>query len=110
MENQFSAFKSGKAIELAKVLHVPIPAGVLEAEILTKIDFPNLGVIKNALGIAVSDNLALTNNVGALSDVERFPDVVIGDQHTDAALFEMRNDRLDIRYGDRINPGKWLIE
>ena len=83
---------------------------VLEAEILTKIDFPNLGVIKNALGIAVSDNLALTHNVGAVADVERLPDVVIGDQYTDAALFEMRNDRLDIRYGDRINPGKWLIE
>ena len=86
MEKQFSAFKSGKAIELAKVLHMPIPAVVLEAEILTEIDFPNLGIVKNALGIAVSDNLALTHNVGALADIESFPDVVIGDQYTDASL------------------------
>ena len=89
---------------------MPIPAVVLEAEILTKIDFPNFGVIKNALGIAVSDNLAFTHNVGALADVEGFPDVVIGYQYTDASLFEVRNDRLDIRYGDGINPGKRLIE
>ena len=36
--------------------------------------------------------------------------VVVGDKHADAALLQKAHDALDLQHGDRVDPGKRLVE
>src|SRR6266478_1004010 len=50
------------------------------------------------------------HDVGAIHDVERLLDVVVGDQDADAAVAEPGDDRLDVVNGDGVNAGERLVE
>src|SRR6266550_3842561 len=50
------------------------------------------------------------HDVGAVHDVERLLDVVIGDQHADAAVTQSGDDRLDVVDGDGIDAGERLVQ
>src|SRR5699024_701916 len=54
--------------------------------------------------------MSFAENIGAVADAERFPDVVIGNEHADAASGQMTDDALDIEYRNRIDPGEGLIQ
>src|SRR6185437_13053598 len=49
-------------------------------------------------------------DIGAVDDLERLAHVVVGDQHADAAILEMRDEVADVVDGDRIDAGQRLVE
>ena len=53
---------------------------------------------------------ALIDDIGAVADAQRFAHIMVGDQHTDAAFLEEAHDALNFNDGNRINPGKGLVE
>ena len=60
--------------------------------------------------IALGEDLALTQDICPVTYLERFSDIVIGDEHADAAFGKLANDRLDVDDRDRIHPGKGFVE
>ena len=50
------------------------------------------------------------HDVGPIHDAQRFADVVIGDEHADAAFFEMKNDLLNVADRDQIDSRERLVE
>ena len=49
-------------------------------------------------------------DVGAVDDIERFAHVVVGDQHADATVLEMRHQIADVGHGDRVDARQRLVE
>jgi len=78
--------------------------------VLAEIDFPDVFIINNLARRARSEYAPLVDDVGAIANAERFPDIVVGDQHADAALFQEPDDFLDVEHGDRINARKRFVE
>ena len=54
--------------------------------------------------------MAFANDKGGLTDIQRVADIVIGDEHPDAALLQVQDDLLDIVDRDRVDAGKGLIQ
>src|SRR5258708_36590168 len=57
-----------------------------------------------------SEHRAFVDDVGAVADAERFPNVMIRYEHADAALLEEPNDALDVEHRDRVDAGERLGE
>lgn len=53
-------------------------------EALTEIDAPDIFIAHHFIGCAGFYDGAVMQNIGAIDDLERFADIVIGDQHTDS--------------------------
>src|SRR5260221_13828040 len=53
---------------------------------------------------------AFVDDVGAVADAERFPNVMIRYEHADAALLEEPNEALDVEHRDRVDAGERLVE
>src|SRR5258706_4093829 len=53
---------------------------------------------------------AFVDDVGAVADAERCPNVMIRYEHADAALLEEPNDALDVEHRDRVDAGERLVE
>ena len=45
-----------------------------------------------------------------VTDAQCFPDIVVGNQHTDVAFLEETDDFLDVQNGDRVNPRERLVK
>ena len=45
-------------------------------------------------------------DIGSVDDFQCFPHIVVRDQHTDAAIFQMSYQFADLANGDRVNPCK----
>jgi hypothetical protein len=81
-----------------------------EAEILAQINLPDVFIINDFVRTTSRKDAALVEDVGVIADTQRFANVVVGDQHADAALLEKADDLLDIEHGDRIDAGERLVE
>ena len=79
-------------------------------ELLAQIDLSGLGVVGQLGGGAGGEDPPVVEDVGAVGDGERLPDVVVGDQHADAALLQPGHDLLDVPDRDRIDAGEGLVE
>ena len=49
-------------------------------------------------------------NIGAVGNVQRFADIMVGNQNAEAAVLELRNQIADFGNGDRINTGQRFVE
>src|SRR5687768_4588467 len=67
-----------------------------ESEILTQVDLTHLAIGKDLLRRSGGDHTSCADDVRAAADAERFPHVMVGDQHTDIARNEMPDDALDV--------------
>ncbi len=74
---------------------------VSESEFVAEIDFLDLLVGQDGVGIAGSDDVAAGNNVGILADVQGLTHVVVGDQNANALVPEMPDDVFDVADGYR---------
>src|ERR1700676_2496015 len=70
----------------------PAAAGASEAEALAQIDPADALVGHDLLGRALHEHAALVEDVGAVDDLKRLAHVVVGDEHADAAVLEMRHE------------------
>ena len=59
---------------------------------------------------ASEEHLSVVDDAGAIDDVERLADVVIGDQHADVALLQLADQLANVGDGNRIDAGKGLVE
>src|SRR5271165_2326622 len=58
----------------------------------------------------LGQHVTTVDDVGPVDQAERLAHVVIGDQHADAATFEMTHEVLDVADSDRIDAGERLVE
>src|SRR5258706_2142977 len=82
----------------------------LQAEMLSKIDFPHALIINDFVRFAVSQYRAVVDYIGAVANAERLAYVVVGNQHPDFPRLEKPDDFLDIKHRNRVDSGKWLVE
>lgn len=80
------------------------------AEIFTQIDAAHVLVLDDLGRGAGHQHLALVQNIGAIDNFQCFPHVVIGDQHTDAAFFQVRDQMANVAHADRVNAGKGFVQ
>jgi len=50
------------------------------------------------------------DNVGAVDQSQGFPDIVISDENTDTALFQVLDEKLNVADGNRIDSGERFVE
>ena len=81
-----------------------------QQKIFAEIHPPHLGIGAELLRRTGTEDAALVNDVGAVSHRQRFADVMIGDQHTDAARLEREDNLLQIVDRKRIDARKWLVK
>ena len=75
-----------------------------------KIDLGD-GVIEHELAHGARHlHLSIEHDVRAVDDVEGLLDVVIADQHADAAMSQVGDDGLNVMNRDRVDAGEWLVQ
>ena len=52
----------------------------------------------------------MIHDVRAIRDAQCFPDAMIGDQHADSGAAKIADNLLKILHGQRVDPGKRLVE
>ena len=83
---------------------------LVQAEVSPQINPPHLFIgRKPSRGPGLEDG-ASVHDVGTIGDAQCFAHVVIGDEHADAAIPQMKNDLLDVGDRDGIDAGKGLVQ
>src|SRR5579859_3386992 len=77
---------------------------------LAQIYFSYAFIINDFLGLARGQNRAVIDDIGTVANTERFPDIVVRDEHADVALPEEADDFLDVQHRDWIDTRERLIE
>src|SRR5205823_3692120 len=79
-------------------------------EVVAYIPFPYFFNINNPARLAGGQDAPFFDDLPAIANAERFPHVVIGNQHANAAFLEEADDLLNVEDGDRIDAGERLVE
>src|ERR1035437_5854049 len=79
-----------------------------EPEALAEKDLAHDVAVDDLARLAVEQDFARVNRVGAVDDRQRRVHVVVGDHDADAALLEVGDDALDFDHGDRVDAGERL--
>src|SRR5665647_3225503 len=82
----------------------------LKAEFLAKVKTAYIRVIDDFIRTALGQDLTGIDDIGTVGQSERFPHIVVGDQHADAAIGEMAHKILNVADRDRIDAGKGFVE
>ena len=67
-------------------------------------------IVHNGIRIALGQYRAVADDVGAVTNTERFTHIVVGDQHADTALGQKLDDALNVNHGNRVNAGEGLVK
>src|SRR5687768_16636417 len=76
----------------------------------SQIDFSHIFIINDFVGTAARKHLAIAYDVSMVTDTQCFPDIMVGDQHADAPLLQKPDNFLNVQHGNRIHPGKRLVQ
>src|SRR5256885_7668873 len=82
----------------------------LEREALAEVEAPDLLVGDQRFGSTLEQDLAVVDDAGAVDDVERFADIMVGNENANAAAAQFTHQLADIGYGNRVDAGERLIE
>ena len=77
---------------------------------LAKVNLAHAFIIDDFFRQSRGQDTTGTNNISMIADAECFAHVVVGNQYPDIALFQEANDFLDFEYGNRVDPGEWLVK
>ncbi len=77
---------------------------------LSEINPLDLGVIPEFLWSAGSENRSIVDNISAVSDLQGFSDVMVGDENPDLLGFQMINNPLDLKHRNGIDTRKRFIQ
>src|SRR3546814_15887278 len=80
------------------------PAFISKLETFAKIEAAHFLIGHERLWAAREKHLSIINDAGAINDIERFPHIMIGDEHADATLLELANAIANVRDGDGTDP------
>src|SRR6185369_13565232 len=81
-----------------------------QREAFAEIEPADVFIGHERFGAAGEEDLAAIDDAGAIDDVERFADVVIGDQHADAALLEVDHQVANVADREWIDPGEGFVQ
>ena len=70
----------------------------------------NFRVAAEFLRSAGPKNRSVVDDISAVSDLQGFSHIVVGDEHADLLGFQMINDPLDLQDRNRIDPGERFIQ
>src|SRR5690242_11721788 len=76
----------------------------------SEIHFPHIFIINDFIWSTVSQYRTIIYDVSAIAYTQRFPHVMVGDQHTDLTFPEKMDDFLYVQHGNRIHTCKRLIQ
>ena len=71
---------------------------VLQAKLVAQIHFLDLLVGQYIVRVARGNDVAATDNVGILADIEGLPHIMVGDQHADALVPQVPDDLFDVAH------------
>ena len=80
------------------------------AEVLAKVDAPHHFIADDFVGSAALEDSAIVQNIGTIDNFECFPHVMVGDQNADSPRLQIVDKVADFADGNRINPGKGLVQ
>src|SRR5438034_10892890 len=83
---------------------------LVQAELSPQINPSDFFVARQTFRSAALEDDTVMDDVRAIGDAQRFADVVIRDEHANAAVLEMEDDLLDVSHRDRVDTGEWLVE
>src|SRR5436305_5154452 len=81
----------------------------VKVEGFAQVNSSNLCVCRKRFRSPLPKNLALFDDVGSIRDLQRFAYVMVGDENSDAARAELRDDALSFEYGNWIDSCKGFI-
>ena len=87
-----------------------VPSILVQSEVSAEVNPLHFFVIRKALRRSAPEDHPVVDDVGAVGDAQRLADVVVGDQHADAARLEVEDDLLDVGDGDRVDARERLVE
>src|SRR5579863_396530 len=90
----------------AAVLH----AASSHAKIFAQIVTAHVGMVDDLVGRPFGQNMTAVDDIGAVDQTERLANIVIGDQHTDAATLEVTHQILNVADRDWVDAGEGLVE
>src|SRR6185503_3891892 len=79
-------------------------------EILAQVYAADLRIVPQLIRRPGAEDPPVIDDVGPVGYGQRFTNVVVGHQDTDAGAFEIENDLLQFQYLDRVDSRKWLVE
>ena len=82
----------------------------LDAESFSEVDTSHGGVVEYGRGWSICNDVPLIDDVGAITDIEGVPDIVIRDQNAQSPFGEPFDLFLDFGNGNRIDPGKRFVQ
>ena len=82
----------------------------LERKSFAEVEAADFGVGDEVVRGAGAEDAAFGHYVGAVGDGEGFADVVVGDEDSDALLFEIEDDLADVVDGERVDAGEGFVE
>src|SRR5262245_17893710 len=80
------------------------------AEFLAEIEAANLGIVHNVVLAALHQDLARINDVRAVGEVEGLADIVVGNEHPNAAAGQTPHEPLDFDHGLGVDAGERLVQ
>src|SRR5438034_6431791 len=86
---------------------IPTPI-LVQSELRPQIYSTHVVVARQTRRRAAAEDRAVVNDVRAIGDAQRLADIVIGDEHADAAVAQVKDDFLNVGDGNRIDAGKGL--
>src|SRR5713101_6328430 len=104
---------SSQSYDKARVVRLRPASGRhagLQIKFRPQINLPRIRIIDQQFGFAFADHFAVMDQISAIDQLQRFPDVVIGDEDAEAALLEAADDFLHLINRDRIDAAKRLVE
>src|SRR3954453_3783867 len=82
----------------------------LEREALAEVEAPDLLVGDQRFGSTLEQDLSVVDDAGAVDDVERLADIMVGNENADVALLELAHQLADIGDRNRVDAGEGLVE
>src|SRR5690606_29196977 len=67
-------------------------------------------VVDDLVRVAAGQYPPFTDDIGAVANTQSFAHVVVGDEHTDIAVFQELHDALNFNHRDRVYTGKGFIK
>src|SRR5690606_32697780 len=82
----------------------------LTGEALAKVDAPNIRIADDIVRPPLHQNASVVDNVSAIHDVQGFANIMIGDQHADPPILQMKYQFTNFPDRDRVYAGQRLVQ
>ena len=82
----------------------------LQTEFRAKIDIPHVIVGQNGVGVPFGNDPPVADDIGTITDSQRFTDIVIGHQNANTDIAQVLNDLLDVDNRNRVDAGKRFVQ